>query len=951
MIKPLITSTLTALAMTSMVMAQEVKPVWVQHLNEVVNVLPENKLPILVKAGGTGDSTYGFSGNDVLDSYVSFVKYDDTHYLLGIRENGINESDPSLSQELKDRAAAFPDRAVVWIDAATGKSLGVALKTEVRPVPLAAPDQAPTHAWWKFGVQDGANGQRAIYTGYKYKVLRYAPGTTVDDPSFPGGRPTWSATPTEAWIEPVPGEPSGDESSGGDGSASWRLKAFRVWGSGNATKLWIGGGTWRASMQPQELSTTDGGLTFQPSARMNDRGDNTGEKGQYSLGGQPSSIVSYPADSSRPGLQISYQPHFPGSGWDARPTRHSRNPNGDGELPRNGGTGRPDFFEFDSAGSASFPAFNWEAAGKDGIPIDHKVDGVAHYDGNWVMTCDAKDGLDYVVTYAIPSWNQQFGAVGGDWPNSVDPNSTFKPGWIGVHTLDGMIASGNSAAKLAVYETDEPILDPNGNAGTGHDYGYEGDINVYPVAGAPATSGKSIVLWAGGSYGFGVFEVENVAATIVTAPANTQVDENREVSLIATVTGSPNKYQWYKDGVALAVTNTSYRATLTEGANKSTLTIVSAKVADSGSYVLKITNPLGNIETAPAQLTVTSDQEPPTVVAAKGGRSPSTGYVEVEFSEPVTAESAGAVANYQLSNGGAVNSAMVGSPTKVALNTSLLTPGTEYTLTVSGIKDVSANANTIAANTQVKFTAPDLTQGYVLWEMYRGVDGAGLPGTDVASLMGDASYPDQAMRREILTAFTTSPALNNVADNFGARLSGWLTPTESGQYRFFLRSDDASELHFSTSADPNSAVAIAEETACCNAFLEPLNSEGVANLQTSDVKTLQAGQTYFLAAIYKEGGGGDFCEVAWRKEGDATPAAQIQPIPGAFFKSYFTATQVPEFDKIEVNGAQVTITWTGAGTLEESVDLSGWSPVSGAPTSPYVVTPGATPFKFYRLKQ
>jgi hypothetical protein len=936
-------SSAIALLTACAAVAQEVQPVWVQHLNGLVNVLPDNKLPILVKAGGSGDATYGFSGKDVIDSYVSFVKYDDDHYLLGVRENGINEDAANLTQEQKDIAAAFPDRSLVWIDAATGKPLGLALKTEVTPVPLAT--QSAVHAWWKFGVQDGDNGQRAVYTGYKYKILRYAPSGTVADPNFPSGRPTWSATPTEAWVEPVPDEPSGDGSSAGDGSASWRWKHLRVWGAGNNTKLWIGGGTWRASMQPQELTTSNGGQTFTPVARMNDRPDNRGEKGQYALGGQASSIAAYPPDSARPGLRVSYSPHYPGSGWEARPTRHTQNPNGDGELPRDGGTGRPDFFEFDSAGSATFPAFNWESAGKDGIPLDHKVDGVAYYDGNWVMTCDTKDGLDYIVTYAIPSWNQVFGSA-------TDPNATFKPGWIGVHTLNGKIASGNSSYKLPVYETDEPIVDPNGNGGTGHDYAYDGDINVYSVSGAPANSGKSLVLWAGGSYGFGVFEIENVAAAIVTPPSAKQVSENSEVTLSATVTGSPNHYQWTKDGVDLVLTNSNYKVSLTEGADKATLTLLKAQVADSGSYVLKITNPKGNLQTAPAQLTVSTDTTGPAIVSATAGKSPSVSFVEIVFTEPVTAESAALATNYRLNGGATVASATVVSPTKVALNTSALTSGNDYVVTITGVRDVSAAGNVIAANSTATFKVPGLTAGYLLWEMYRGVDGTGIAGTTVDELLGDGSYPDLAARREPRASFTTNPDLSGVAENFGGRLSGWLTPTESGQYRFFIRSDDSSRLFLSTSSDPAAASQIADEPGCCKAFLNPTADDGTLNPQTSEPVTLTAGQSYYLAAVYKEGGGGDFCEVAWRKEGDTTPAAQLAPIPGSFFKSYVTvAAGAGKFTDAKVANGQVTITWTGGGLLEESTDLTTWSTVPNSPVSPYTVSTTSAPAKFYRLRQ
>src|SRR5436190_23875613 len=118
--------------------AQVITPVWVEHINGLVNVDRANKIPTLIKAGGTGTNTYNFNGTDVIDSYAKFLKYDDDHYLLGIRENGINEGDPNLSQQLKDRAAAYPDRSIIWIDAHTGQPLGIALKTEVFPASLAA---------------------------------------------------------------------------------------------------------------------------------------------------------------------------------------------------------------------------------------------------------------------------------------------------------------------------------------------------------------------------------------------------------------------------------------------------------------------------------------------------------------------------------------------------------------------------------------------------------------------------------------------------------------------------------------------------------------------------------------------------------------------------------------------------------------------------------------------
>ena len=196
------------------------------------------------------------------------------------------------------------------------------------------------------------------------------------------------------------------------------------------------------AVQPNILFVLDeSGVKLRPISRMDDR-NNGGEKGSYALGGIPSSYVGHPTDAARPGLKVAYQGHYPGSGWEARPNRHTRNPGGDGTPLRLGGTGRPDFFDLDEAAGGNVPAFAWESAGANGIPIKHAVDGVEHYDGNWGGILDANERLDYLVTYAIPSWDQQFGKVG-------EANAVFKPGWIGAHTLHGLIASAASPCKVA----------------------------------------------------------------------------------------------------------------------------------------------------------------------------------------------------------------------------------------------------------------------------------------------------------------------------------------------------------------------------------------------------------------------------------------------------------------------------------------------------------------------
>jgi hypothetical protein len=59
----------------------------------------------------------------------------------------------------------------------------------------------------------------------------------------------------------------------------------------------------------------------------------------------------------------------------------------------------------------------------------------------------------------------------------------------------------------------------------------------------------------------------------------------------------------------------------------------------------------------------------------------------------------------------------------------------------------------------------------------------------------------------------------------------------------------------------------------------------------------------------------------------------------------------PQFNNPVLSAGQVTITWTGTGTLLESTNLISWAIVPGNPTSPYVVSASSVASKFYRLQQ
>ncbi|MBM3878407.1 MAG: hypothetical protein FJ387_01615 [Verrucomicrobia bacterium] len=357
------------------------------------------------------------------------------------------------------------------------------------------------------------------------------------------------------------------------------------------------------------------------------------------------------------------------------------------------------------------------------------------------------------------------------------------------------------------------------------------------------------------------------APTILVQPASQTVAEHGSVTFAVIPDGTPPfTFQWLKNNVDVP------------GATASTLTLSPASFGDNNAkFKARVTNALGNRTSDEATLTVTQDTVVPTISSARAAET--FDRVLVTFSEPVNI----ATATFAINKGLTVTGRNQPTPTTVVLNTSVQTVGEVYTLTVNGVRDLAFVANVIATDTKVDFTAFVLSIGFLKHEYWGNIPNA--PGT-IDDLKNDARYqantPDEVGYMSAFNTRTIFP--NDTHEQYGARMSGFIIPKETAAYYFFIRSDDASQLFLSADATPpNPAVdwPIAEETGCCNAFQEPGGP-----LQTSWAIQLTAGQRYAVLALMKEGTGGDYCQVAWRKDTDTTPAGSLTPIPGEFLATY-----------------------------------------------------------------
>lgn len=382
-----------------------------------------------------------------------------------------------------------------------------------------------------------------------------------------------------------------------------------------------------------------------------------------------------------------------------------------------------------------------------------------------------------------------------------------------------------------------------------------------------------------------VYYGANIAPVIVkqpTAPTRPLIAGNF-LRLSVGATGTPGlQYQWRKGTVNIP------------GQTSAELVLSGLAESDSGTYDVVVSNPYGSATSAGIPLTVgPTENVPPQILYADSSLNFTN--AQIWFSEsldPVTAQNP---ANYAISDGetalpitSVTLSSLAGTPGDniVVLVTAIQTPGRTYTVTINGVKDQTASGNTIAPNSKVQFTAWTLASGYLTFEHYDGLNGAA--NSDLINGLNDsrvvAGKPTTA--GFITGKFDTRTIFpDDSHENYLARITGWITPTESGDYHFFIRSDDASHLYLSADEsipDPSASTPIAIEEDCCDGFFEP----GEDAATTATPITLVGGRRYGVLALIKEGGGGDYMQVAWRKSTDTTAASTLPYLPGQFFATY-----------------------------------------------------------------
>jgi hypothetical protein len=129
-------------------------------------------------------------------------------------------------------------------------------------------------------------------------------------------------------------------------------------------------------------------------------------------------------------------------------------------------------------------------------------------------------------------------------------------------------------------------------------------------------------------------------------------------------------------------------------------------------------------------------------------------------------------------------------------------------------------------------------------------------------------FPDSPSLRTNLWVFDTRSIYpDNSHDNYGSRTRGVFIPPVSGNWIFFLRSDDRSEVSLNRNGlDPaGKQVIVAEIT----------GADGDWSKLLSSPIPLQAGRGYYIEGLQKEETGGDYIKVAARLQGTGLPTLGV----------------------------------------------------------------------------
>jgi hypothetical protein len=277
------------------------------------------------------------------------------------------------------------------------------------------------------------------------------------------------------------------------------------------------------------------------------------------------------------------------------------------------------------------------------------------------------------------------------------------------------------------------------------------------------------------------------------------------------------------------------------------------------------------------------------------------------------------------------------TPSDTPTSTATDTPTNTATATSTSTKTATSTATAVAA------TCSDA--GTVLRQKFSNITGGA-----VTDLTSHKNYPFSPDFSDNLSSFEIE-VHSGAPEYFGTRMRAYLCAPYTGDYTFYIASDDGGALYLSPDQSPATKVLIASVGSWTSS-----RQWTKLTSQKSGIVHLVAGGQYYIEALMKENTGGDNLAVGWTLPVyipsitviDGKYLIPLDPEPTTPTATY-TKTATPNYAKTTQKAQTLTATAKTAAAYTPPTPTK--SPIPPTPTlSPVPPTPSNTPVTPTRTK-
>jgi hypothetical protein len=258
--------------------------------------------------------------------------------------------------------------------------------------------------------------------------------------------------------------------------------------------------------------------------------------------------------------------------------------------------------------------------------------------------------------------------------------------------------------------------------------------------------------------------------------------------------------------------------------------------------------------------------------------------------------------------------------------------GAKYAVRVTSTDPIGGTTYSLYGTvTVLPASAYVTTPGMLKFEYY-----ADVPGSSVSDFLGTppANYPSAPNLTRYVTAFDSRQIFpDDTHHNYFVRITGWITPTETTNYVFYIHGADQARVDLSTDDTTANLAQIAiDGQDGPQVFYGPETQNANPGTYFSSPISLVAGQPYAIAVYLKAGTVENFVQVGWRKDSgaqdlptnDAELSDRLTPIPAAVLS---TPALPNGTVSISQNPASTSVPVHSKVTLHAGVSSTGLGPV------------------------